>query len=52
MTVQKLHLLLRPVPDLLTELGGRKLIFPITAQPSTRVKDVLENLLGTLTPTF
>jgi hypothetical protein len=47
MTVQKLHLLLRPVPDFLCQLGGRKVIFPITAQPRTCIKDLLENLLGT-----
>jgi CBS domain-containing protein len=47
MTVQKMHLLLRPVPEFLSQLGSRKLIFPITAQPETRVRDLLENLLGT-----
>ncbi|ELR11595.1 CBS domain containing protein [Acanthamoeba castellanii str. Neff] len=46
MTVQKMHLLLRPVPEFLSQLGSRKLIFPITAQPETRVRDLLENLLA------
>ena len=50
MTVQKMHLLLRPVPEFLSQLGSRKLIFPITAQPETRVRDLLENLLGTNQP--
>lgn len=50
MTVQKMHLLLRPVPEFLSQLGSRKLIFPITAQPETRVRDLLENLLGTTHP--
>jgi hypothetical protein len=49
MTVQKLHLLLRPVPDFLCQLGGscHRVDFPITAQPRTCIKDLLENLLGT-----
>lgn len=46
MTVHQLHLLFKPVPELLSSLRGRRMIFPLTVQPRTSVKDLLEALLG------